>query len=274
MSFVVIGRSAAVARRGPNAAEISSSSIAMGMPLIMEAAGLSSPNCGRVIVVVLRVGAMRLLVADDHPLYREAVRLRLRRLLPDSEVVEAGTFDQILAIAREAPPRAFDLVLFDLHMAEFAPDAVVRTLMEALPETPLLLMSGTANAEEVKRAVAAGARGFLPKTMEADHFAAAISLVLGGGSYLPVEVLSQFDTRSTSATETAAPPLHDLNQRLTPRERQVLALVASGASNKEIARELTLAEVTVKLHLRQILRKIDARNRSEAAAIATKAGLI
>lgn len=217
------------------------------------------------------MAAMRVLVADDHPLYREAVRLRLERLLADCTVVEAGSLDQVLAVTRTVPVRSFDLILLDIHLSDTDPEGAVQSVIEAAPDTPLLLMSGSASPKIVKQAIARGARGFVPKTMASDLFATAISMVLGGGSYLPIEILQD-------AADTPAPAASPREQRfediLTDRERQVLVLVATGASNKEIGRELGLAEVTVKLHVRQILRKIGARNRSEAASIATRSALI
>jgi DNA-binding NarL/FixJ family response regulator len=133
-------------------------------------------------------------------------------------------------------------------------------------------MSGSASSYVVKQAIARGARGYVPKTMQSELFATAISMVLGGGSYLPVEILQE---TPIVASEVPLPRVDKkFEEILTGRERQVLVLVATGASNKEIGRELNLAEVTVKLHVRQILRKIGARNRSEAASIATRAALL
>jgi two-component system, NarL family, nitrate/nitrite response regulator NarL len=213
---------------------------------------------------------MRVLVADDHPLYREAVRLRIERLLPRAEVVEAGGLDDVLAAMAPAAGR-FDLILLDLHIADIEPEASARAVIEAAKGTPVLLMSGSASTQTIKRAIGYGARGFLPKTMGSDLFAAAISMVLNGGSYLPVEILQE--SAAVSVAERPADE-RNLDDMLTTRERQVLIRLATGASNKEIGRDLSLAEVTVKLHVRQILRKIGARNRSEAAAIATRAALM
>ena len=218
------------------------------------------------------MGPMRVLVADDHPLYREAVRLRIERLLPECTVVEAGTLDQVLAATRTVPVRAFDLILLDVHLSDVEPETAIQMVIEAVPDTPLLLMSGSATTRAIKSAIALGARGFLPKTMPSDLFATAISMVLSGGSYLPVDILQDLNEGPPAEAEHTAK--HELETLLTARERQVLVRIATGASNKEIGRDLNLAEVTIKLHVRQILRKIDARNRSEAAAIATRAGLM
>jgi len=216
---------------------------------------------------------MQIIVADDHPLYREAVHLRLERLLTDCQVLEVGTLDELLARARIKAAPHFDLALLDLYMPGAEPRESVAAAVAALPDTPVVLMSGSASPEEVQAAIDLGARGFLPKTMPSDLFAMAISMILAGGTYLPVEALHRASAVVTSGAP-AARTGRAVADLLTPRERQVLVQLASGASNKEIGRDLHLAEVTVKLHVRQILKKIEARNRSEAAAIATRAGLI
>lgn len=213
---------------------------------------------------------MRVAVADDHPLYREALRLRLERLLEPVEVFEAGTLDELLRMSAGTP---FDLILVDLWMPGLGPGPAIQTLLDACPESPVVLMSGAASAADVKHAVDLGVRGFLPKTMPPKQLDAAISIVASGGTYVPAEILMGAASYPTPQGGTA-----DLRQLiadvLTPREQEVLLRLASGLSNKEIGRQLELAEVTVKLHVRQILRKINARNRSEAASIATRAGVI
>lgn len=208
---------------------------------------------------------MRVIVADDHPLYREAVRLRLERLLGSAEIVEASSLEELLA---EAPPaQGAALVLLDMRMPGVTGVAAIARVVEAFSGVPVVLMSGLATAGEVAEAVRTGARGFLPKTMAPEHFAAAVKLILDGGSFVPADILH-------AGAESAATPQHSALGTLTPREQQVLIRLASGSPNKEIGRDLGLAEVTVKLHVRQILRKIGARNRSEAASIATRAGMI
>ena len=207
---------------------------------------------------------MRAIVADDHPLYREAVRLRLERLFASAEIAEAASLDELL---RQVSPDV-DLILLDLHMPGVAGVGATAQAIEAFPGAAVVLMSGLAAADEVTEAVRAGARGFLPKTMSPDHFAAALKLILDGGSYLPADILQ------AQAESAPAARVQSGLQNLTPREQQVLVRLATGSPNKEIGRDLGLAEVTVKIHVRQILKKIGARNRSEAASIATRAGMI
>lgn len=206
---------------------------------------------------------MRVLLADDHPLYLEAVHLRLQLLFPDASFVEAVSLDEVLAAGDGGS--SFDLILSDLRMPGMNGIEGVTRILATFPGVPFAVMSGSAGQSEVREIIQAGTRGFLPKTMRSGAFSAAVSLLLAGGTYLPTDMLQAVMVPDAGA---------DLLGALTPRERQVLVQLVSGASNKEIGRKFDLAEVTVKLHVRQILKKIGGRNRSEAAAIAAKAGLI
>jgi two-component system, NarL family, nitrate/nitrite response regulator NarL len=208
---------------------------------------------------------MRIVIADDHPLFREAVRLRIERLFEGSEVREASSLDELLALADAAP--APDLVLVDLRMPGMHGAGDIARIRQSFASVPVALMSGLAGAHDVRVAIEAGAGGFLPKTMPPEHFGAALNVLLAGGTYLPTDILQA--ARADGEREGARSTLN-----LTARERQVLVELATGASNKEIGRHLDLAEVTVKLHVRQILKKVGARNRAEAATVAVREGLI
>lgn len=201
---------------------------------------------------------MKVLIADDHPLYREAVATQLGRLYPQIDIEQVASVDDILGAVDGAD---VDLFLIDYHMPGMSLAAIGR-LVEAYPRTPIAVVSGTADNSAIRSVIAAGARGFIPKTSSAEQLAAAISMLLAGGTSIPTDVLS-----------AEAPPTEAWVASLSPREMQVLKCMARGISNKEIGRELNLAEVTIKLHLRTIFRKIGARSRAEAAVIATKAGI-
>jgi len=205
---------------------------------------------------------MRVLVADDHPLYREAVARQIMRLLPDAHVEEAASLDAALASAQAAPP---DLFVFDYYMPGMSAAGVAR-LAESFADVPILVLSGGASPAEVQAVLQAGARGFLPKTATPEQFNHTIHLLLAGGTSVPAEMLLP----ASGATE-ASPAWLAL---LTPRETDVLRAAARGLSNKEIARELDLAEVTIKLHLSAIFRKMGVRSRTEAAMLAAKTGFL
>lgn len=214
---------------------------------------------------------MHIVVADDHPLYREAVCLRLGRIYPQATVIGVASIDELLALNEDSRP-AVDLILVDLRMPGMSGGASIGRIVTAFPGASVVLMSGEATLADVTAAVQAGAKGYLPKTISSELFSSAVAILLEGGTYLPSEVLN-----AESATANSAPPSAPTKlslDLLTPRQQAVLVRLTAGASNKEIGRDLGLSEVTVKLHVRQILKKIGARNRAEATAVAIKSGLI
>lgn len=207
---------------------------------------------------------MRFLVADDHPLYREAAVAQIGRLYPNATIDEVSSLDEAFELIG-ATSATYELFLLDFHMPGVSFHAI-RRLADAFPKTTIAVISGTADHNDVRRAIEAGAKGFVPKTATADHFASAIRILLSGGTSIPAEML----IAPAATDEAGKAPWVAL---LSPRELQVLKAVARGVSNKQIGRELNLAEVTVKLHLRAVFRKIGAHSRAEAAVLATKAGL-
>jgi DNA-binding NarL/FixJ family response regulator len=214
---------------------------------------------------------MKILVADDHPLYREAVRVQIERLFDVVSVFEVPSLEEasVLASGQEAP---FDLFLIDFHMPGMSLAALSR-LAQTHPSVPIAVISGTADAGDVRAAIQAGARGFIPKTASGEHLAHAIELLLAGGSSVPADLMLALNGPEKSAIVNDLLGRPDWLTVLTARELDVLKAVTRGLSNKEVGRELGLAEVTIKLHLRSIFKKMGARSRSDAAVIATKAGV-
>jgi DNA-binding NarL/FixJ family response regulator len=141
--------------------------------------------------------------------------------------------------------------------------AALADLLKEYRDVPVAVVSGTASSADVRAVVEAGVRAFIPKTAGPDYFAHALQMLIAGGTSVPTDML--FDQPAPAGTEWLA--------RLTSRERDVLRGLLAGKSNKEIGRELNLAEVTVKLHLRNVFRKMEVKSRSEAAVMAVKAGL-
>lgn len=210
---------------------------------------------------------MKILVADDHPLYREAASLQVHRLFPEARIDLVASLDEAWHLA-EQPDAMFDLFLVDFHMPGMSVEALAK-LVKHFPDTPVAVISGTAQHSEIRAAIQSGARGFIPKTATGDYLAHALKLLLAGGTSVPTEILLSGDSNEHQSSGNGAAHWQSL---LTQREQEVLKGVARGLSNKEIGRELNLAEVTVKLHLRGVFRKMGARSRSDAAVIATKAG--
>jgi DNA-binding NarL/FixJ family response regulator len=200
---------------------------------------------------------MRIMVADDHPLYREAAVQQVQRLFPQALIGQVSSLDELRTQAETAD---FSLFLVDFHMPGMSVEALGE-LARRFAHIPIAVISGTAHRAEVRALLQAGARGFIPKTATGDYLAHALQLLLAGGTSVPTEMLF--------AEQDA---VGGWQGQLNQRECEVLRGVVRGLSNKEIGRELNLAEVTIKLHLRSIFRKMGARSRADAAVIATRAG--
>lgn len=208
---------------------------------------------------------MRALIADDHPLYLDAARANLERNFPGTEIVEARSFDAALDQARCGGP--FNIVLLDYFMPGINGAADVARMVAAAGGAPVAVMSGGATPADVGACIAAGAKGFLPKTLDAPMFAAAVNMILIGGSYVPVEFAG------AAVQAAGAAPAAD-GRELSAREIEVLGMIVAGASNKEIARKLEIQEVTVKLHANRIFNKLGVRNRAQAAVKALEEKLV
>lgn len=212
------------------------------------------------------------MIADDHPLFLDAVRLHIERARPEAEIQIAASLDEALKQAKDQPP---DVLLLDYSMPGMnGSSGIVRARSEC-PGIPIVIMSGTAGGPEVTAAIRAGANGFLPKSLGPEIFIQALSVVLAGGTYLPADIVA--GAMAGPAPSPAAPSAGEMSSveaGLTPREMQVLQAIVNGQSNKEIGRDLALQEVTVKLHARRVYQKLGARNRAEVTAIAIERGIV
>jgi DNA-binding NarL/FixJ family response regulator len=216
---------------------------------------------------------MRLIIADDHPLFLEAAKLQVERARPDAQIETAVSLDEALAAARRSP--GLDALLLDLAMPGMGGVAGLARVRAEFPKLPVVVMSGAAAPGDVAALIRGGANGFPPKTLGPEVFVQALNVVLAGGTYLPTDLLSALDLAAgPSADQSAPPPLPEGSHQLTPRELQVLRAIVDGKSNKEIARDLDLQEVTVKLHARRAYQKLGARNRAQATAIAIEQKII
>lgn len=203
---------------------------------------------------------MKILIADDQELVRETIAAFLRQD-PGFTVDISADLDSALAAAKTDGP--YDLVMLDYMMPGMNGLEGLAAMRAAVPGTPVAILSGTAPRAVAEQALAEGAAGFLPKTMSTKSLVAAARFMAAGEVYAPV--LRTTDRKAMSGAPIVSP--------LTPRELDVLRRLCQGMANKEIARELDLQEVTVKLHVKTLYRKIDARNRTHAAMIAKEAGL-
>lgn len=199
---------------------------------------------------------MRILLADDHDLVRDTISLFLKSEGVD-EVATAENLDDAITAARNGE---FDLALLDYKMPGMNGLDGIAQMKAAMNGGPVAVLSGMATPAIAQSAIEAGAIGFVPKTMSAKAMIGAIRLMVLGEVFMPVS----FQQQAGSANEA----------NLTTRETEVLRALCDAKSNKEIARELNLQEVTIKLHVKTLCRKLDARNRTQAAMIARDRQLV
>ena len=207
---------------------------------------------------------IRLVVVDDHPIFRDGLKSALNH--DDIEVIaEAGTAEQAVEIVdREGP----DVVLMDLQLPDGSGIEATRAICATHPEARILILTMTEDPDAVFAAIRAGARGYLVKGADRDELVRAIEAVNSGdavfGSGIAERILKSFSNRST---ETKPLP------ELTDREREVLGLVMQGLTNDAIGGRLFISRKTVRNHVSNILTKLQARDRHDAARLARDAGL-
>src|SRR6185436_6517668 len=192
-----------------------------------------------------RHGRVKILVVDDHALFRSGLQYLLAQLGDSVEILEAKDGAEALAIAGAHPD--LELILLDLGMPGLDGLAGLRLLRKHSPEVPVVILSGSEEPLDVRQAIDAGALGFVPKSSTADVMLSALRLVLSGGMYGPPAYAQRTQAMRVPAMASSVEAL-----RLTPRQHDVLRLLGQGQSNKEIARVLQLTEGTVKLHISAI----------------------
>lgn len=216
---------------------------------------------------------IRILLIDDHTLFRSGVSALLQRQ-PDLEVVGEAS-DGVEGVKR-AKQHLPDVVLLDLNMPGLSGLETLQLLVEDLPETAVVMLTVSEEADELTAAMRAGARGFLLKSIDADALVAAIRKAASGQpvitEHMTAKLVEQMRKPAQSATATGTTGAHGATrttaETLTARERDIVRELARGASNKEIARTLDLAESTVKIHVRNILRKLGLTSRVQVAIYA------
>jgi len=209
---------------------------------------------------------VKILVADDHALIREALRHLLTQLDPSVVVEESPDCDSARSLAKDNPE--LDLLLLDITLPGGGGLPLLSELHREHPMLPVVMLSAAEDAGTVRDALARGAVGFIPKSSSNEVMLGALRLVLSGGRYIPIEALGD---DGGAAGEPALASGDDL--KLTDRQRQVLALIAKGDSNKQICRELGLAEATVKMHISAILRALKVTSRAQAIVAVNRLGL-
>lgn len=219
----------------------------------------------------------KLLLVDDHHLFRRGLRALLQQDDRFDVMGEAGDAGEALRCLAQAPQP--DLILLDNHLPGVRGVEAIPALKEAAPQVRIVMLTVSENAEDLAAALRAGADGYVLKTVESDQLTDTLLKVLQGESVISPEMMTKlvsvFRERPAPGApvppEPVAGPSPDL---LSPREREILLLIARGDSNKLIARALDIAETTVKIHVQHILRKLGLSSRVQAAVYATSRGLV
>lgn len=209
----------------------------------------------------------KLLLIDDHPLFRDGMQSLLRRLHPEVQILEAGTCAAGVCTVIENPD--IDLVLLDLELPDGNGMEALAKVRESHAEIPVVVLSGLTDQQSIRQALERGAMGYVPKTSTTEIMLKALQLVFSGGTYVPPEAIrgspiveragqDQKDTKIDSG------PTKSTALGLTPRQTDILRLLIQGNSNKHICRKLELSEATVKSHMTAVLRALNVTNRVEA----------
>ena len=207
---------------------------------------------------------IRLLLADDHLLLREGTRALLAEANDIEVVAESGEGEQVVALAQELRP---DIVLLDIRLHGLSGIEVARTIRQDAPDTKILILSGYYCEQYVRTLFAVGVQGYMLKNASGPELAASIRAVCRGETVLSTEISAHL-VANTQRCGLAA------NEKLSEREREVLLLVAYGASNKEIAATLNISTRTIETHVSNVMAKLRARSRTDAVNLAIQMGII
>lgn len=216
---------------------------------------------------------MHVLLVDDHTLFREALLHVLNQLEPRIIVLEAANAGEAAQLMSRC--RNLDLVLLDIDLPDVDGLTALPGLRELAPTVPIVVLSGSETAQHVKRALDNGVVGYLPKSCSSHEMLAALRIVLQGDVFIPPRLLGKLESFAPSPAASAANAAGNAAPALlTSRQIEVLELMARGFPNKSIAKTLSVAEGTVKLHVAAILRVLNARNRTEAVMEAARLGWV
>lgn len=207
---------------------------------------------------------LQILLADDHALVRDGMKHFLNELGDDVRIDEAESLDRALTLA--SGENSYDIVILDYTMPGMNGTSGIKKMADVISKGKIVVLSGLFKRSDVFACIESGAKGFIPKTLSGTSMVNALNLVLSGETYLPSVVL----TSDTDDVGNFIPnsPLAELSRR----EAEILDHLIKGKTNKMIARELGIEEITIKIHLRNVYRKLGASNRADAVRISLQSG--
>ena len=208
---------------------------------------------------------MKILIADDHALFRDGLALRLEEIAPNAIILQASSYTQIFKIL--AAEEQIDVLILDVEMQDMPWLDSLKQIHEMSPKTKVIVISASEDSRTIRTILATGVRGYIPKRSEVKVFNNALKLIIEGGSYVPANLVDNTPLNTLSGRNIGV-------KSLTTRQSQVLDLIAQGKSNKQIAYDMGVSESTVKLHINALLRSLHVSNRTQAVITAQKIGLI
>jgi DNA-binding NarL/FixJ family response regulator len=216
---------------------------------------------------------IKVLLVDDHALFRDGMRYVLQQLADEVEIMDTGNFSEALQLAKAHPE--IDLALLDLNMPDSEGVPSLQHFHQHFPGIPLVIVSGSDQREDIESVMNFGAMGFISKMSPSKVMLSALRMVLEGGVYVPPQLLQQ----AVAKLEVGQVLSDKRSQRankygLTPRQSQVLQLMGDGLSNKDISKQLDLAEGTVKIHVAAIYQALHVSTRLDAVTAARRFGFI
>lgn len=206
---------------------------------------------------------MRFVIADDHPLFREALSSALKPLFEGLEVLEVGSAAGLIELISKN--NNIDLLLLDLSMPGANWFDTLISVKQRFPGLPIVMVSANDDIDVISQAITLGASGYITKSTPTDSIAEAIDIVLSGEQWLPVEIAAQMTEHSGDMNDM----LHRFKE-LTPKQVSVLKFVRAGLMNKQIAHELNVTEATVKAHISAALKKLNINTRTQAVLLMDK----
>ncbi len=208
------------------------------------------------------MSASHFIIADDHPLFRGALRQTLSETFGDVRITEAGTLDEVAGVLETADD--IDLVLLDLSMPGMRGFSGLMYLRAQYPSVPIVIVSATEDHAAIRRCIEFGAAGYIPKSLGIEAIHSALNAVLMGDIWLPADFAME------SGEEDEVKQLVARLASLTPQQVRVLMMLSEGLLNKQIAHELSVSEATVKAHVSAILQKLNVESRTQAVIAANR----